>query len=808
MDHSSRTRVLKQLARTHGETANKALEKEAASIALQLQRETRFDLLDEQLELLDSISFRVAAESVSLLREFLKRLTNLKLTHNPDSGIPQERLAEYENTDRLVIAALNILDRIRYYKVTEILEIFVEYFKSESEAVRNAAAQGLRHLSEYNIDVFFKGPNRAGLGPAPQLAIVDWLDSLDGAELATKASAVTELCDQLLSPSMTGTSWDYQSVTWTSASIPPLDPIQDIRRRSLARLQDLYRLVPTSKEKRSVLSTMLSATRLPSQESAKESADKLRDVVSSDTVRVLQFLKSLLPHEKLQLVEKIEHDSFWLFYHAPSEEVKSAALEVRDILDLNEEYKIYKDLIGFEGIFENWQSRLEEGPDFGAIEAYRSAKALEYAANINAGNWAEWRARIIRFAETESSDLATFPNFYKFLEQFAKNSPQLALNFLQENLDEIRSFIIPMLRGIWSGPLKEELHAWIVKQINAGQNLFAITRLFYSNDDVDEKILARLLEHAIANEDPSVLISLASVAASNYSEANKALIELIFLPAVAALTELRNTNWIFEIWYRSERAQLIQNLSEEGQEIILRSLLFAKDIDYQAEELLIPLATVNPERVINFFGERISIQREQRVEGHYDAIPFSFHRLQSPLAKHPALAVDIVRSWFDDKDPLFEFHGARLLRNIFPGFSEAFEERLSTLVESGNRDDIAFVLSILRNYEGESFLRRICREIVARLPESDKLLTQVYIALQATGVVTGEFGFVEAYERKIQELRPWLSDDNASVRAFAEDYVDSLSKSIETERRRAEEQITLRKHTLGVRGTSDKESKE
>jgi len=805
MDHSSRIKVLKQLSRTRGKPADQALQKEAASIGTQLETETRFDLLDQQLESLDTIAFRVAEQSVSMLRKFLKRLETLSLTHSQESILLGDRLIEYESTERLAVAALNILDRIRYHKPIAVLEIFVEYSASSSEPIRTAASEGLRHLSEYNIDIFYGGPNRAGLGPTPQLAIVDWLDSLDDVGLFRNAKAVIELSDGLLSPTMEGTSWDYQSVAWSTAAIPPSELVQDIRRRSLVRLQDLYRVVSTTQEKRSALNAMLAATRLPSQA---EATDELRKIISANTVFVLQFFKSLLPHEKLQLVQKIEHDSFWLFYHAPSEEVKARALEIRDILALDQEYKIYKDLIGFEGIFEDWEDRLEEGPDFSAIDSHRSAKALEYAENINAGNWDEWRSRIVSFAETESDDLATFPNFYNFLEHFAKASPQLALGFLQESLDEIRSFIIPMLRGLWDGPMQGELRVWIEKQIDADQNLFAIAKLFFSNHDLDETILSKLLEKAIANEDSSVLIALVSVAGSNYSDTHKALIGNLFLPAVAALTKLRNPNWIFDIWYRKERAQLLGSLSDEGQEIVLRSLLFAKEIDYQAEELLIPLATANPQRIINFFGERISLESEKRIDGRYDAIPFSFHKLQNALAEHPALAVDTVRTWFDDDDALFEFRGARLLRNIFPNFSDAFEERLLLLVETGNREDMAFVLSILRNYEGEAFLHRVCREIVARLPKDDELLTRVYIALQATGVVTGEFGFVEAYKRRIDEIRPWLSDETASVRAFAADYVESLGKRIEFEQRRAEEQIALRKHTLGVREPSDKESKE
>ncbi len=63
----------------------------------------------------------------------------------------------------------------------------------------------------------------------------------------------------------------------------------------------------------------------------------------------------------------------------------------------------------------------------------------------------------------------------------------------------------------------------------------------------------------------------------------------------------------------------------------------------------------------------------------------------------------------------------------------------------------------------------------------------------------GEFGFAEAYERKIEEIKPWLSDENEGVRKFSADYVTGLENSAKSERRRAEEDIELRKHAYGVR---------
>ena len=92
------------------------------------------------------------------------------------------------------------------------------------------------------------------------------------------------------------------------------------------------------------------------------------------------------------------------------------------------------------------------------------------------------------------------------------------------------------------------------------------------------------------------------------------------------------------------------------------------------------------------------------------------------LAQHPDVAVDTVRSWFDGNGELFQYCGANLLKIIFPDFPEPYRVKLTELVRTGDRQDIEFVLSVLRNYEGELFLHDLSREIVVALPEEDDLL--------------------------------------------------------------------------------------
>jgi hypothetical protein len=65
--------------------------------------------------------------------------------------------------------------------------------------------------------------------------------------------------------------------------------------------------------------------------------------------------------------------------------------------------------------------------------------------------------------------------------------------------------------------------------------------------------------------------------------------------------------------------------------------------------------------------------------------------------------------------------------------------------------------------------------------------------LESPGVISGQFGFVEAYQRKKDEVFSWLSDARPKVRAFAERYQRTLDRSIAAEQRRSETDYELRR---------------
>ncbi len=226
-------------------------------------------------------------------------------------------------------------------------------------------------------------------------------------------------------------------------------------------------------------------------------------------------------------------------------------------------------------------------------------------------------------------------------------------------------------------------------------------------------------------------------------------------------------------------------------------------IDPQADRVLALLAKNYAEKVFDFLGERLTYAASREDQKDYEEVPFRLFALAGAFAEIADHAVRRARTWFAGGDPLFQFRGGRLLASGFPDFPETFSRKLVSYVQSGNRDDIEFVIRVMASYHGEAFLNETCKALVRALPAEDPLLKQVEVILQSTGVVSGEFGFVEAYLRKKQEMTDWLSDTDANVRAFAESYVRYLDRLIAAEQRRSEEDIEMRRRMYDDPGDAD-----
>lgn len=808
MDSATRIKVLSRLAQSSTLAADEAVDRACKQACATLAEGNEYEALEFSMEVLATVGFRRSKEAVSAIDSFLRSAEGRHLVHSSEYSALAQMWAKYRNACTLMSKGIKVLSALRYLETPAVIESLLWASTHAEESVRKDAISALSGLAKYNLSVYYgQGTSSGrGIGATPQLSIVDTLENKSDTELKFHLQGVLTLIQGLLSTSMESTRWSSTAMTLSRAVTPADESVLVARQRSITLLKKLYGLGMTKSQKLSIIAVLNAATRVEST----VAVDKAyANMIFANAQEVLAFFAHIVKDEDLQIIQKVEHDSYWIHYHTPSEDVRSAALEVKAVIDTNEEYKVYKTLVGFEGVFGDWStSRSDQSFALGSQDA-RMKEARSLVAQVADDGFDVWRRRILTFAKTESNDLATFPVFYSFLSDVASSYPAFALDLLVNDSHALSKFLIPILRGLWDSEQRDELlpliHEW-VQTTHSGETafLYACAKLFLSTKSVDIQLLGQILKKATELKDAFVLRQVVSVATAR-SETGELHGELkaLFLQALSHLTELRDANWVREIWFRREAKEMIAALTPMERSQVLENLRFLAEIDYEAEGVLAAIAEREPREVVDFLCARLYEPARHakalagKEWGEYEELPFQFHTLQDPLSSDPKMVVQKVLDCYRKDSSLFELRGAKLLQVIFPQFSEPFQEALVRLVQEGGDPELEFVADVLRAYSGETFIHPVARELIKRLPPSNALLSEVAIALQSTGVVSGEYGMAEAYERKRLEVLDWLQDPDDRIRTFATKYILELEGMRDNERARAEEAIALRKFNHG-----------
>ena len=238
-------------------------------------------------------------------------------------------------------------------------------------------------------------------------------------------------------------------------------------------------------------------------------------------------------------------------------------------------------------------------------------------------------------------------------------------------------------------------------------------------------------------------------------------------------------------------------LDEEQAVTVLDALVPCPEIESSSEYIVTAIAHRWPARVVEFFGKRQEFARTDAAPSNYVAVPFSTYQLHEPLAAAPDALLEGARKWFEEDEHQFPFNGGRLLSSAFPELNAEMGERLTALVNGGNRRDLEFVLQILVAYEGKDLVYPFVRSIIASLGVDDELVQDAKNVLRQSGVVMGEYGFADRNAKRKALVEPWLSDPSDAVRSFAEGYVSELDRSIASETRSAEASLAQRQLEYG-----------
>jgi hypothetical protein len=673
--------------------------------------------------------------------------------------------------------------------------------EAREEEERKPIAEAAKRLAEHNIHVWRRH------GPAVQVMLVDRIKGLGEPERRASLPMLTKVLEATLGAELSGTTSTSGTVTLHRGSVVASPELLAMRRDATAQLKALYGMAQSDGERSLILSALRTATRPPmssgySQELVEMLMESAAELIEFEAAQAPGMSWELLQREESAVLRqaRVNRGLPENLLKNPNvvalrDRVDAAVAAFRSAVDADAEYAIYKVLVGFDVVFPPaWEI---EAFGYKDEQAFREQAIDAMIEGISATDGAVWHTRALRCAQTESNDLATFPTFNRFLERLGERRPTVLLGWLEPLDPMLARFIPPMLLGLQRSDRAADAMTRVRQWLENGQWLGEIAWFERHANPFDEQLLIATIDKALVMDDRDAIRTAMAVAGTRYATHPGQLIDRVFLPGLAYMHAAGDTSWVgrgFSSWIHGE---IMAALSEDQAAQVLEALLRYPEIDHGAAYIIGAIARPWPGRVLTFLGERDALAASEERPDRYDAIPFSIgDELREPLALHPDLAVAETRSWYARNPRFFQYGGGHLVAALFPQVPSPLAEQLDILL-AGSRDDISFVLAVLNSFEGIEQIEPFIRTAVARLELGDDLLDTAALALEQSGVVTGEFGYVELCQARLKRMQQWQQDENARVRSFADDQIQYLERRIAAETQRAEASIAAQHLEFG-----------
>jgi ppGpp synthetase/RelA/SpoT-type nucleotidyltranferase len=697
----------------------------------------------------------------------------------------------------------DIVDRLRYMGEEAIIQtrdvLFDLYRGATTEQERKRLLESARRLATHDMNVW----NVAG--PIVQQIIVDGIATFDDRTFAANAVVALEMLKEVLGVEIEGTTSTHDAVTIHRGAVRESPALGGIRTRALETLFHNFKAAQTDTERRQIASVLSEATRTPYSHNY---SNALLARVLSDSAAIIAFYTEAAAEMGLALLQSLEHEALFLYRRnqdmpadaaedpAVAESRKrltEAIIRFREVINSNASFTRFKILVGYESVFPPaWEN---DDFDISGADEYRKAQLDRLVSEVNESNAEEWLAFLERCASTESDDLATFPSFDSFLVQLGRAQPNIALSYVKRLGPKLKGFLPALLFGLEGSKRADELGAIISEWLGARAHTGEIIRFQLRAASVQPDLLEKAVIRAIEAGDSIAVVHGIRTVVARAKDTAEDLTERILMPALRYMNAKKDTRWLDAVWFVPSQESVFSALTAAQADVVLSGLISRRVINYHAEDILLPIAKKWAEKVADFFGQRLLIEREEITE-RYEAIPFKFHKLHAPLSAIPDYLLAKAQEWFTKQGGLFIYRGGRLLANVFSDLPPAFQERLIKLIRAKDLSAIRMTMAMLRNFEGQALIHPLCQEIVDALPEDDELHDSIAAAIDQTGVVSGEYGFANALKDRKLQLEGWLKDDRRRVRLFAEKHIKSLERQIAGETRTAEERYEQRKRAF------------
>lgn len=690
-----------------------------------------------------------------------------------------------------------IMERYRYCDPDETYAFVRElYVKTSDAESRNQLVKLAENLARPTLEIW------KHYGPEVQMRLAERLS--EEKDVASIAPLATAIASKILVPDITGTTWSSNAMTLHRGVIVHSDTLEKARRMAIETIAAYAESVTGNDDAlQSAVSSLFDSGRIPQNGAL---TPELAAMILSDLAYAVECMFGFAPKASLSVRQDIESQllQFWRWNRSLPEHLRSAAtvveahdlliknmITLRDTLNADEDYVAFKIIVGYKSVFPHqWE---EESPDFNRDEDVRHKLQDELTDSITPENWLTWKSRLATAANVK---LATFPPYTRFLSAIAARQPTLTFELLSDRSILPDWTIQPIAYALLEGELRADVEALLGQWIDQGRFVREIARLAVSKVNLDTKLISKVAERAIYDADDGACTTLVEKAIRLYAENPEFWRDEIFFPCLTILQQADSHGWIVRSLHKPGEDSLFANLAADQSRTVLDAMVSVHRIDYRADQILKSIAAKHHQLVLEWFGQRIKIATQIRSL-NFDSIPFSFYSVHEALQPHPRDILDSMREWRgrDSGDGVWRV--SHFLSGIYPKFEEPLSTTLLNYIDSADAEDLAFVASSLQGFQGRAELLPVLRAILASEVANDDVARFVSQVLHETGVMTGEFGPAQTYQAKADMLKPWLNDESRRVAEFAAREIHSLELIVATEKRRAQEEIAMRKLQFG-----------
>jgi len=761
------------------------------------------DALAEAIGTLDDLIVPQVDEPDALFVEHLPMLIDVVArTRGTPAAAIQTPYGNYpgRSGEEIALKVSRLILRLRYADPEQTFRSLVQlYSAATTDTERKIWVDLATEFSANNLDVWKR------YGPAIPRFVLGRIGKLSATEIAVARGVVIAMLANVLSGDLRGMTATAETVTIHQATIPASEEVTKFRADAISVLERLLDEAPDDAARR----TVLEGLRKGGQHPFNGGSDELAILIHENAARILDIESARAANWGLELRRDTEvnalrcHHGFGVLPPflaknelaiAAHEKVKTAIRTLRNAVNQDAEFVLYKTLVGHDSVRPDaWEGRAFD-PE--GTQSWREAAYPGIVDEITEASVGGWITRVRMFiteSRSGSNNLWPLCECFKLL---GRAKPQIAVTFLETMDDDLAIVLRFLLLGMDAAGEHDTVRRYIARWEGEGRFLGVISDYLRFQNPFAIDMLKTLVSRAIELVDEVGVLSALSTAVIRHDEAaDQRLIDAVFMPAIGFLTDIRKYDWAHFIW-GGRKGTLIAALDEAQSQRMLDSFIVVPDLSYEEDRLLALVAIRFPTIVFGFFESRILRDRDESGL-RYSAIPHGLHELQSTLAPHPELLIAAARRWHEFEPGLHEFRGGQLFHRVYPELSPEVAARLGELVKRGDRSDIEFVLSTLIPYDGAELVYPLCMDIVDALDEGDVLLATVTRVLGQKGVLTGEFGYVTAEAEQRGRLNTYRDDARAKVQAFVRDLQHRIQQSMAWEQRSAERQVAARKRQWG-----------